>query len=134
MASEKQIAANRKNAEKSTGPKTESGKRKSRSNAVRHRLAIGADRDPTLRENVEKLAGILSSARNEAQITQFAQDAAVAQIDLLRIRKIRASFFEAFYKNDQSAEDVEQLSEQLRKLDRYERRAFSRRRRALGVC
>jgi uncharacterized membrane-anchored protein YjiN (DUF445 family) len=134
MASEKQIAANRQNAEKSTGPKTESGKSRSRSNAVRHRLAIGADRDSTLREDVEKLARVFSSACNEAQITLFTQDAAVAQIDLLRIRKIRASFFEAFFKNDRSAETVDQLSKQLRKLDRYERRAFSRRRRALGLC
>lgn len=134
MASDKQIAANQRNAKKSTGPTTELGKSKSRSNAVRHRLAISADRDPLVRRDVEKLTQIISSARNEPKITLSARDAAVAQIDLLRIRKIRATIFEAFYKNDQSAENVEQLSEQLRKLDRYERRAFSRRRRALGVC
>jgi hypothetical protein len=38
MAAEKQIAANRQNAQKSTGPQTEHGKRKSRRNAVRHGL------------------------------------------------------------------------------------------------
>ena len=38
MASEKQIAANRKNATKSTGPKTEDGKLQSSQNAVRHGL------------------------------------------------------------------------------------------------
>jgi len=84
--------------------------------------------------DVEKLAQIISSARNEPQITLFAQDVAVAQIDLLRIRNIRTSIFEAFFKSAQSAESLEQLREQLRKLDRYERRAFSRRRRALRVC
>lgn len=134
MASERQISANQRNAKKSTGPTTESGKRKSRSNAVRHRLAISAARDPILRVDVEKLAQIISSARNEPQITLFAQDVAVAQIDLLRIRNIRTSIFEAFFKSAQSAESLEQLREQLRKLDRYERRAFSRRRRALRVC
>jgi hypothetical protein len=38
MASDKQIAANRRNAQKSTGPKTTQGKLKSRCNALRHGL------------------------------------------------------------------------------------------------
>jgi hypothetical protein len=38
MATDKQIAANRQNARKSTGPKTEQGKRRSRRNAYRHGL------------------------------------------------------------------------------------------------
>src|SRR5450755_3089304 len=38
MATEKQIAANRRNAQKSTGPNTEHGKLRSRRNAFRHGL------------------------------------------------------------------------------------------------
>jgi hypothetical protein len=38
MTSDRQIEANRRNALKSTGPKTESGKQTSRCNAVRHGL------------------------------------------------------------------------------------------------
>ena len=38
MASDRQIAANRRNAEKSTGPQTEYGKQRSRQNALRHGL------------------------------------------------------------------------------------------------
>ena len=38
MATEKQIAANRENARKSTGPRTEQGKRRSRRNSIRHGL------------------------------------------------------------------------------------------------
>jgi hypothetical protein len=40
LASEKQIAANRRNAAKSTGPRTEKGKACLRMNALRHGLAI----------------------------------------------------------------------------------------------
>jgi hypothetical protein len=38
MTSSRQVAANRRNASKSTGPKTEQGKQRSRSNALRHGL------------------------------------------------------------------------------------------------
>ena len=55
MASDRQLAANRRNARKSTGPASESGKQRSRGNALRHGLAIGADRDPFLRADVERL-------------------------------------------------------------------------------
>jgi hypothetical protein len=36
MVSDRQIAANRFNAQKSTGPRTQKGKRRSRRNAFRH--------------------------------------------------------------------------------------------------
>jgi hypothetical protein len=132
MASDRQIAANQRNAKKSTGPTSDSGKLRSRKNAFRHGLAIGVDRDPPHRADVEKLAQIFSQARNEPSITLIAQDAATAELDLLRISKIRVSIFEAFHNSSKSLQEVAQLNEDLRKIVRYERRAFSRRRRALN--
>jgi hypothetical protein len=58
MTTEKQIAANRENAKKSTGPKTVEGKRKARRNAFRHGLAA-----ETLIEPIEDLAAYGAVAR-----------------------------------------------------------------------
>ena len=55
MATEKQIAANRRNAQKSTGPKTEEGRRVTRLNAYKHgltgQLLVMTDEQAEVREN-----------------------------------------------------------------------------------
>jgi hypothetical protein len=132
MTSDRQVAANRRNAKKSRGPISVSGKRRSRENALRHGLATSVDRDPLLRADVDRLAKILSHARGEPNITLTTQDAAAAEIDLLRIGKVRALIFDRFHRSERSLQDVTRLNQELGKLDRYERRAFSRRRRALN--
>jgi len=53
MASEKQIAANRANAKKSTGPRTPAGRAKSSRNAYRHGLSVPMQPEP---QAVEALA------------------------------------------------------------------------------
>jgi hypothetical protein len=67
-----------------------------------------------------------------SSITLTTQDAVAAEIDLLRSSKIRASIFDTFHKSERSLQDVTRLNQELKKLDRYERWAFSRRRRALN--
>jgi hypothetical protein len=132
MTSERQLSANRTNAKKSTGPISASGKHRSRQNALRHGLAISADRDPLLSAEVHRMAQILSRARGEPHITLTIQAAAAAEIDLLRISKIRASIFDTFHNSERSRQDITRLNDELGKLHRYERRAFSRRRRAVN--
>jgi hypothetical protein len=51
MSSESQIAANRRNAKRSTGPKTEEGKTASRLNAITHGLTAAAPLLPTESED-----------------------------------------------------------------------------------
>jgi len=64
-------------------------------------------------------------------ITECAREAAAAELDLIRIRKIRALMFETIYFDDDAPNGLVDLNDQLSKLERYERRAFSRRKRAL---
>jgi len=57
---------------------------------------------------------------------------AEAEIDLLRIRRLRASQLNAVQGNPAATgKDYSELNESLAKLERYERRALSRRKRAL---
>src|SRR5690348_5541346 len=42
MPSDRQLAANRRNAQRSTGPNTQAGKEKSKMNALKHGLASGS--------------------------------------------------------------------------------------------
>jgi len=133
MPSDRQIAANRKNAKKSTGPRSDAGRAASRSNALRHGLAIPIGTDPAFHDDIEKLAKALSLSSGMQNVDNCAREAAGAELDLLRIRKIRASLFEtlSFVTNDATSGSLANLNDKLAKLARYERRAFSRVKRAL---
>jgi hypothetical protein len=132
MTSKRKISANRSKAKKSTGPRTEAGRRRSRSNALRHGLAVAIGSQASYSEDIEALAKALVG--DGGPPTEFAREAAEAELDLLRIRKIRASQLDAMVSDpDAPPEACAELAENLSKLERYERRAFSRRKRALHV-
>jgi hypothetical protein len=50
MASERQIAANRRNARKSTGPRSAAGKKRASRNAYRYGLTLSITSTATFRE------------------------------------------------------------------------------------
>ena len=132
MTSERKIAANRKNAKKSTGPRTGAGRATSRQNARRHGLATGIGSDPALRDDIEILAKLLADGREN--IGEFAREAAEAHLDLARIRKIRAGLYARMrFFRDAPREVLMEAAEQFARLERYERRAFSRRKRAMRL-
>jgi hypothetical protein len=122
VATEKQIAANRANAKRSTGPKSAAGKMVSSRNAYRHGLSrplsLGAD---TLAK-LEAIARAVTGAGEEQSIS--AADFARAQLELLRIRATRAEMMTTIER------DSTQQLRPLVALDRYERYAHTRRRRA----
>src|SRR3954453_5821776 len=95
MSSDRKIAANRNNAEKSTGPRSAAGREASRRNARRHGLAIAIEDDPAFQEDVERLTKAISQSSAMGHLHQDARAAAAAEFDLLRIRKFRASLLTA---------------------------------------
>ena len=124
MASEKQIAANRVNAERSTGPRTAKGKRASSRNAYRHGLSrpLPFVPDPT----VEAIAQAVLGEHPGEERLLFAAEFAQAHLELLRIRATRADMIMAIKWDHPGAQPLRQLAS----LDRYERYAQTKRRRA----
>jgi hypothetical protein len=120
MASDKQIAANRANAEKSTGPRTAAGRAKSSRNSYRHGLSLPMQPDPQAVETLAK--AIAGEIAGEAPL-RAARALAEAQLELKRIRATRVAAMPT---------DLEQMFNprtlaRLCALSRYERLAVSRR-------
>lgn len=125
MATEKQIAANRANAKRSTGPKTPSGKRRSSGNALKHGLSVPLPDDLTTMAATAAMVyavhGSTENASEEAAIA-FAR----SQTQLQRVRAFRRKLLSRLM----FANSDERELRMLRTLDRYERIAQTECRRA----
>ena len=110
MASNRQIKANRENAKRSTGPKTEAGKARSRRNALRHGLSrpISGPTDGEVR------AATLDGIAKPAELAR-------SRLDITRIFSARAALLEAFL-NDPDPN----VAKALLGINRYEAKAFAR--------
>ena|SRR5262245_2471893 len=129
MTSERQLNANRTNARVSTGPKTPQGKIRSAQNARHHGLSVSVLNDPFLSENMENLA---HEFVGEGAAAAFAHRAAEAQIDLIRIRRARHDLWVRKLESPQlTLAILSEISSEYAALDRYERRARSRRKFAM---
>ena len=127
MATEKQIAANRANAKRSTGPKTAVGKMVSSRNAFRHGLSCplppGLPRSPKVHAIARALTSEGACDEHWASAVEFAN----AQYELLKIQAIRTEMIAGV---NLECLDTQKLR-RLASLDRYERYSHTRRRRAL---
>jgi hypothetical protein len=124
VTSHKKISSNRRNAQKSSGPKSAAGKSRTARNALRHGLSIPVSAIAALRSDLETLALSIAQTAGKPTATELSEQAAGAQLELFRIRKVRATLLSGKISH-------EELNKQLARLERYERRAFSRRKRAL---
>jgi hypothetical protein len=126
MATEKQIAANRANAKKSTGPKTAAGRAKSSRNAYRHGLSCPLRFDPVTSAKADAIAwALIGEEAGEEELTSAAEFAR-AQLELLRIRSTRTELLAKIGLDFNKTQELRRLAA----LDRYERYAHTKRRRA----
>jgi hypothetical protein len=126
MTTDAQIAANRANAQKSTGPKTAAGRLNSSRNALRHGLSLPLRLDTEESAKAGAITRALTPNRANEEQLLAATELAQAQIELLRIRAVRAELMAAV---DLASADVGSLR-RLAALDHYERLAYTKRRRA----
>ena len=95
-------------------------------------MAIAIGSNPSFSKDIEALATTLASGRGGQIVQEFARQVAEAHLDLVRIRELRAKRLVAVFGNPEAKlEDYSELDETLAQLERYEKRAFSRRKRAL---
>jgi hypothetical protein len=138
MTSDAKRAANRRNALRSTGPRSAAAKARTRYNAWRHGLA--ASHDVSMVSRLQELARQIAGGTHPAEL-EAAQIAAHAQLEIERVHKLRLDMIERAVRGlqaDASLDEEERLAlafldsaKSLSALDRYERRAQSRRNRAL---
>jgi hypothetical protein len=156
MISKRKLAANRRNAANSTGPNTMDGKVRASRNAYKHGLAVRVLHDPAISAEVERLARSIAGKRCEAYKLTQARIIAEAQFDVFRIRAIRAKIINSAPESSSARSLAEKpvadtvaafpasplqyqgalhallrALPQLETLERYERRALSRRRQAV---
>jgi len=148
MATERQIAANRRNALKSTGPRSAGGKKRASRNAHRHGLAAPVAFDAQVAREVDRLARQI--AGNAESAMAEARTVAEAFLELARVRRISVELIDCVtasgrgspperirssieptiplpaYQPDRSAEALRRALPSLARLDRYERRAAIR--------
>ena len=125
MATQKQIAANRANSKRSTGPKTAAGKLRSSRNAFRHGLSLTLPCDPLTGNVADALARTSITDPNQEAMTA-ATEMVHAQFELLQIRRVRREMMTVM---EIDATCVDKLR-RLAALDRYERLAQTKRLRA----
>src|SRR5262245_22350531 len=175
MASERQIAANRRNSRNSTGPRSGAGRKRASRNAYRHGLTLSIASTAAFAKQLDKLVREIAGNTDDAITLERAREIAQAELDLARVRRAKVALIEracAFgeleppqglssvaqiirfvnaldrgrlivpkpidalatmpsQEPDRSAEAVRRVLPELRKLDRYERRAAARREQAV---
>jgi hypothetical protein len=122
-------AANRRNARRSTGPRSAAGKARAAQNARRHGLTLPVGSDLASLRRIMSLTDAIAGADASAERREGAIKVALAQADLERIRQAKADLLRADLAGRPfpSSRAIRQLAS----MGRYERRAFGRRKMAI---
>lgn len=156
MTNERQTSANRRNARKSTGPRSSAGKNWASRNAYRHGLT--STMSGAYAKEREKLARKIVGDSEDPVLLERARAVAEAELELARVRRAKVATIARMFAFEgldagsgagtkpldpsatrampatephRSAEALRRAIPELVKLDRYERRASARRDRAV---
>jgi hypothetical protein len=122
VATERQIAANRRNARKSTGPRSSAAKRRTRRNSYRHGLTASVFSNAERTKRIERLARKIAGKATDVVMLEYARDAAQAEFDLARIRRVKVALIERMsalgeLQAPQAFQSVSDVKEFLKALD-----------------
>lgn len=153
MTSDRQNAANRRNARESTGPKSQGGKNRAARNSLKHGLTTSITNDARHASEIDKLAIGIAGHTGDLNILECARVVAAAERELDQIRRIRIGLIEGagvfgsakaqrqggsceeeppMKGADESTENaVRKALPNLQRILRYERRAAAKRDKAL---
>jgi len=121
MASERQIAANRRNARKSAGPRSGAGKKRASRNACRHGLTLNITSTAVFAKQLDKLVREIAGDTEDAMLLERARAIAQAELDLARVRRVKVALIErasAFGELDPPTLTVTQMIRLLNAFDR----------------
>jgi hypothetical protein len=88
------MAANRRNARNSTGPRSNAAKKRTRRNAYRHGLASSLPSSAAIAKRLDELARKLAGNSKNKIILEHARTAAQAELDLARVRQVRIALIQ----------------------------------------
>lgn len=128
MASEKQIAANRANAKRSTGPTSRLGKLRSSRNALKHGFSLDLPLDQADIKWIEALKKKMGRTNADADRDLALEEFGRAQRQILRIREVQTRTLVELQRG-MGGDELKALR-RLASLDRYERYALTQRGRA----
>lgn len=124
------IRANRRNASRSTGPRSEAGKARSARNSLRHGLAAASAGDDAWSDEPMQLASLFAGDVDLDQCSPEIYQLIEARFALNRIRSVRNALISELGSCLNSTEAVDgktkELLHHLELLLRYEKPAFSR--------
>jgi hypothetical protein len=89
MTGEQRKAANRRNAEKSSGPRSPGGRRRASRNACQHGLTVVLPSSAEQARRIEKLGRKIAGNAADPLVLEHAYAAAQAEFDLAQVRRVR---------------------------------------------